>query len=95
MSDPVERLSRAEDIRNPLLRLLAAQRLLALPPDTRQELAALFHDLVLDARDRAEQSWRRNKAPMATYWKAVSVYAGHLRRLIRRDVDHQRDGARQ
>lgn len=43
----------------------------------------MLHDLSLDARGRAEESWRRNKAPMAVYWKAVSVYAGHLRRVVR------------
>lgn len=83
MSDRSPRWSRAAEVRNPLLRLPAARRLQTLSPDVRRDLAALLHDLSLDARERAEQSWRRNKAPMAVYWKAVSVYAGHLRRIVR------------
>lgn len=84
MSDPRSPPSSdAAERRNPLLRLPAARRLRSLPPETRQELAAMLHDLSLDARGRAEESWRRNKAPMAVYWKAVSVYAGHLRRVVR------------
>jgi hypothetical protein len=71
------------EVRNPLLRLHAAKTIMALPPDVRHALAALLQDLSLDARERAQQSWARNKAPMAVYWKAVSVYAGHLLRLIR------------
>lgn len=82
------RSNRAE-IRNPLLHLPAPQRLLALPPETRHALAELLTEL---AADRAEHSWARHKAPMVAYWKAVSVYAGHLRRILRRDRSH-RSGA--
>lgn len=82
--------SSAADIRNPLLRLPAAQRLRALPPETRQVLADLLVELAHDARQRAEQSWSRNKAPMAVYWKAVSVYAGHLHRVLRPTVSVRR-----
>ena len=70
-------------VRNPLLRLPAARQIMALPPDVRRVLAALLHNLSLNALERAQQSWRRNKAPMAFYWKVVSVYAGHLYRLVR------------
>lgn len=94
VSDPLARRSWADEIREPLLRLGAAQRRLALPSDTRQELAVLLLELALDARDRAEQSWRRNKAPTATYWKAVSVYTGHLHRVVRPLGPRKRDGAR-
>lgn len=80
-------------VRNPLLRLPAAQRLAALPPELRLVLADLLHELALDARERAEQSWRRRKAPMAAYWMAVGVYAGHLRRIVRPAGD--RKGRRQ
>ena len=85
------RSNRAE-IRNPLFHLPAAQRLLALPPETRHALAELLTELAAESRDRAEHSWARHKAPMAAYWKAVSVYAGHLRRILRRDRSH-RSGA--
>lgn len=81
---PTRRSARlSAEVRNPLLRLPAAQRLSSLPPEVRQILADLLHELACDARDRAEQSWRRHKAPMAAYWKAVSVYAGHLHRMLR------------
>lgn len=76
------RSSRPE-IRNPLLKLRAAEQIRALPPEARQALAALLLDLSQDARERADESWSRNKAPMAVYWKAVSVYAGHLHRVAR------------
>lgn len=82
--------SSAAEIRNPLLRLPAAQRLRALPPESRQVLADLLVELAHDARQRAEQSWARNKAPMAVYWKAVSVYAGHLHRVLRPTVSDRR-----
>lgn len=92
MSDPILPLvlptrhldrSNAAAVRNPLLRLPAAQRLASLSPEARQVLADLLQELACDARDRAEESWRRHKAPMAAYWKAVSVYAGHLHRVLR------------
>lgn len=88
MSDPFLPIaaparSKAAVVRNPLLGLPAAQRIASLPPEARQLLADLLHELAHDARDRAEQSWRRHKAPMAAYWLAVGVYAGHLRRIVR------------
>lgn len=75
--------SSAAEVRNPQLRLSAAQRLRTLPPKCRQALADLLLDLARDVRQRADQSWLRNKAPMPVYWKAVSVYAGHLHRVLR------------
>lgn len=70
-------------VRNPLLELPAMVRLQALPPATRTPLRDLLRDLSADARRRANESWRRNKAPMAAYWKAVAVYAGHAARALR------------
>lgn len=75
--------SSQREVRNPLLSLPAAQRLRSLSPESRQALSDLLHELSLDARGRAQRSWHQNKAPMAAYWKAVSVYAGHLHRVIR------------
>lgn len=68
---------------NPLLGLPALARLAALPAATRAPLVEVLHELRAEARGRAETSWRRHKAPMAAYWKAVSVYAGHLARALR------------
>jgi hypothetical protein len=70
-------------VRNPILALPAAARLAALEPGAKIALRAVLLDLRLDAACRAESSWRRRKAPMAAYWRAVSVYAGHTARLLR------------
>lgn len=70
------------EVRNPVLTLPAAQSLLEADPSTRQLLRALLQDLAADARGRAAECWRRHKAPMACYWKAVSVYAGHIARVL-------------
>lgn len=75
--------SSRRDVRNPVLALPAAERLLALDPAARAALAEILADLALDARGRADEAWRKHKGPMAAYWKAVSVYAGHLRRVAR------------
>lgn len=49
---------------------------------SRAALKAVLLDLQLDARRRADDCWRRHKAPMAAYRKAVSVYAGHTARAL-------------
>jgi hypothetical protein len=74
--------SNRREVRNPVLALPAAQRLLAAPADVRQLLRDLLLDLRDDARIRAAECWRRHKAPMAVYWKAVSVYANHMARAL-------------
>lgn len=69
--------------RNPVLGLRAVARLNALPPAVRAELAVLLLELRDDARAKAEASWKRHKGPMAVYWRAVGVYAGHIARALR------------
>jgi hypothetical protein len=69
------------DVRNPLLSLPAAREIQALPEDSRKALRQLLSEIAVDAALRAEQSWKKSKGPMAAYWKAVSVYAKHARRL--------------
>lgn len=76
------RTSRAA-VRNTMLALPAMTRLLQLSPDVRAALRAILLDLAGDARSRADESWHRHKAPLAAYWKAVSVYAGHIARWLR------------
>lgn len=71
------------DVRNPLLTLPAAQRIRSLPADIRATVSALLAEIAADASARAEKCWRKHKAPMAAYWKAVAVYARHARRLTR------------
>jgi len=75
--------SARREVRNPVLALPAAQRLLALPESHRTDLADLFGEIAADARARADKAWKTHKAPMALYWKCVAVYAGHIRRLLR------------
>ncbi len=75
--------SARRDVRNPLLALTAARALCALPEDQRLAVAAMLQDLADDAGRRAQESWRRHKAPMAVYWKACAVYARHLARALR------------
>lgn len=70
-------------VRNPLLALPAAERIKDLAPEARAALGQLLAEIAVDARERANNCWRKHKAPMAAYWKAVAVYAGHARRLTR------------
>jgi len=71
------------DIRNPVAALPGAQAIAALPADSRAALRGVLLDLRADAQARAAECWRKHKAPMACYWKAVAVYAGHIARLTR------------
>ena len=69
---------------NPLLKLPAGQALLALPPEQRRAIAEVMRDLRAEANTKAEESWRRRKAPMAAYWRAVSTYARHVAHALER-----------
>lgn len=73
-------------VRNPVLSLPAAAGLSALSDEARVALCALLRGIATDARTKAEHCWKRHKAPMACYWKAVAVYAGHLARAIERSA---------
>lgn len=83
-SKGVSARSARREVRNPILALHAAGQLVDLPRDAREALDALLADLAKDAAERAQKSWRQNKGPMAAYWKAVSVYAKHVRAAVRR-----------
>jgi hypothetical protein len=69
-------------VRNPVLALPGFSALRNLPLPVRQALADAFKDLAADARQRADKCWKSHKAPMAAYWKAVSVYANHIKRAV-------------
>lgn len=69
---------------NPLLKLPAAQKLLALPPEQREAIEALMRELRADADKLAEASWKKRKGPMAAYWRAVSTYARHVAHALAR-----------
>lgn len=79
----VPRSNRVE-VRNPLLGLPAVQRIADLPPEAQALLGEILSEIAQDARGRAQQSWIKNKGPMAAYWKAVGAYAEHLRRATKR-----------
>ena len=70
-------------VRNPLLQLPAAQELASLPPAAQAALKRLLLQLRNDCRERADECWRKHKAPMAAYWKAAGVYANHTSRLLK------------
>ncbi len=74
--------SARREARNPLLTLPTVVQLRALPPDIRDMVAGLCREISAEAATRAEHSWRKHKAPMAAYWKAVSVYAKHTAMAI-------------
>lgn len=71
------------EVRNPILGLPSMAAMEALPPEAREALRGVLLDISRDAAGRAEKSWRQNKGPMAAYWKAVSVYAKHIRNALR------------
>lgn len=75
------RAARAE-VRNPVMALPAVASLASLPAESRDALRQILKSIAADAGDRAQKSWRTHKAPMALYWKAVSVYAKHIARAI-------------
>lgn len=83
------RSNRAE-VRNPVLALPSIRRLQSLDPEARAALRALLLDLRADARDRADKCWRTRKPPLAAYWAAVSVYAGHVARALTKPPKPQR-----
>ncbi|ALH82943.1 hypothetical protein [Sphingopyxis macrogoltabida] len=78
-----DRSARAE-VRNPVLALPAMHRLAELSEEESGAVIAVMLDLKADAAERAQECWRRHKGPMAAYWKAVSVYAGHTAKALRR-----------
>lgn len=66
-----------------MLGLPSWRQLREMDPEVRELLYAVLMDLHHDSHARAEESWRSGKGPMAVYWKAVGVYAGHLARSLR------------
>ena len=75
--------SARREVRNPVLTLPSIRRPQAMPAEVREALAVVLIALANDAATRAHHAWRRHKAPMAAYWKAVAVYARHTARAIR------------
>lgn len=67
--------------RNPVLALAEAYRLADLPWGDRPTLARSLSLIQAEATSRADRLWPR-AADAAAFWRAVGVYAGHLRRAI-------------
>lgn len=72
------------EVRNPILALPSMSKIAGLSPEAKSALMHVLADIRTDAILKAEKSWRQNKGPMAAYWKAVSVYALHIGRAIKR-----------
>lgn len=70
-------------VRNPVLGLASMAAVHDLDPECRRALAGVLLEIRAEARVKADTSWRTGKGPMAAYWKAVSVYAGHIARATR------------
>lgn len=72
------------EVRNPIVGLPGFASIKArMSPEARSGLADVCMEIRADAHARAEKCWRKHKAPMAAYWKAVAVYAGHIARALR------------
>lgn len=72
------------EVRNPILKLASAAKLQALPEDAKLALVEVLMELRLDCQNNADKCWKKHKAPMAAYWKAASVYVGHIARTLKR-----------
>ena len=75
--------SNKPDVRNPLLSLPEARAMADLPPEAREALRKALLAFKAAARARGDEAWRKHKPPMAAYWKAWAVNAGHAARLLR------------
>ena len=71
------------DVRNPLLKFPSAADLQKLPPEARAAIRALCLEASKAWRAHSDECWKKNKPPIAAYWRAWSVNARHLARLCR------------
>jgi hypothetical protein len=79
------------EVRNPLLALPEFAELRALlhgtepiaPREFAKKFDAALKALRLKCTDNAQNAWRKNKPPMASYWKCTGVWLYHTRRALR------------
>lgn len=71
------------ETRNPLLKLPSVRKLIEMPEDSKAVMRQLCLELSREANEQAQYCWKKYKAPMAAYWKAVSVWAKHFARLLK------------
>jgi len=77
--------------KNPLMKLPAMQKLMALPASPEKILIEqLLREIRAMANDEAERSWRARKGPMAAYYRVVSTYARHIAQALRKSMQGQR-----
>ncbi len=85
----VARSNRA-DVRNPILRLPSAAKVMALPEDARRALADVLMDISTDARAVSQSLWENNKPTSAAYWVAKAIDAKHIARVARKGLKRSR-----
>lgn len=79
--------------KNPLMKLPAMRKLMALPPSPEKVLLEqLLREIRAMANDEAERSWRLRKAPMASYYRVVSTYARHIAHALRKSMTNAHEG---
>lgn len=61
-----------------------------MPAPAREWLLEFLQELRRDAQERAAKSFKSHKAPLYFYWKVVSIYCGHLAKVLR----HSAKGAK-
>lgn len=66
-----------------MLAIPEVQAFAGLPPEAQEALRSALLAVSKSCRARANECWRRHKAPMAAYWKANAVNARHLATAIR------------
>lgn len=82
MEQPGGARSSRATVRNPVLSLPAARKAAALEPAAKATLRDLLLEISDDACQRAQKCWRSHKAPMAVYWKVISIYTRHIARAL-------------
>lgn len=71
---------------NPLMGLPAMAALACMPIWVRATLVQLMAEIKQWAEAKAQHSWKKRKAPLAAYWLACGVYAGHVGRGLRKGL---------
>ena len=74
------------EVRNPVLALPSFHHLASLDLEVKFRLATVLREVGTQAAQKAQASWKKTNAPMAAYWKAVSVYARHIARALTRST---------
>jgi hypothetical protein len=69
-------------VRNPLLALRSITLLAQAPEAARANLQFLARRIARECADRAKDAWIRRRRDDAVFWRATSVYAGHLSRAL-------------